>query len=65
MTKPKWATGPGTKDWPLANVKRVKVKLLNPGVRVQLSYEARRARSVMDKYGGLDSSSSEATQGRT
>ena len=33
-TKPKWATGHGTKGWPSANVKREKVKLLNPGVRV-------------------------------
>ncbi|KIM55322.1 hypothetical protein SCLCIDRAFT_30395 [Scleroderma citrinum Foug A] len=40
----------------------MKKKLLNPGVRVQLSYKARRARSVMDEYDGLDSSSSEATQ---
>ncbi|KIM65674.1 hypothetical protein SCLCIDRAFT_22564 [Scleroderma citrinum Foug A] len=25
---------PGTKGWPLANVKHVKVKLLDPGVQV-------------------------------
>ena len=40
-----------------------KGKLLNPGVWVQLSYKARQARSVMDECEGLDSSSSEATQG--
>ena len=39
-------------------------KLLNPGVQVQLSYKARRERSVMDECEGLDSSSSEATQGK-
>ena len=61
--KPKWATGNGAKGWPCSKQKVRRGSSLT--LESRYSCLIRLDECVwMDKYDGLDSSSSEATQGK-